>query len=207
MSLMVKQEFIAELSGCINNQPIALEGSGTIDTSLGITSGKYLLKKLPDDFDPIVLGACLVTGYPNVCATSNGIENPFGNHQYEYERYINFQNGGKLHLRTKCDFINGKLDSRFYLTGHIVTPTLDSIEPIIESWIPGIECQVDGNFVIAWRCKDKSLFIAEARTKYKILADVKINHLLHRYISLVPQHSHNKLSLYQDSHLFFDKFS
>lgn len=205
MSLLTKQEFLAELSGYINGQPIELSGSGIVDPTSGITSGNYILRKLPDDFDPIVLSACLITGYPNICASKDGIDNPFGKHSYRYERTINFRNGGELHLHTECKYVNEKLDSRFYLKGHLTTPALDVVEPIIESWEPGQDSQVNGNFVIAWRCKDGSLLVAEADTKYTIFADVKISHLLHRYIAVTPNISGNYLSLYQDSELFFEK--
>ncbi|MBI5450160.1 MAG: hypothetical protein HY940_02270 [Gammaproteobacteria bacterium] len=202
MSTLAKREFSAELIGQINGQSIELGGNGTIDPVSGITSGKYMLRRLPNDFDPTVLSACLITGYPNVCATKGGIENPFGEYPYRYERAINFRNGGRLRLRTECKYVNGRLDSQFYLEGHVTTPALDTVEPIIESWEPGQDAQVHGNFVVAWRCKDGSLFVAEADTKYTILADVKIDHFLHRYIAVTPKFTNDSLSLHQDSELF-----
>lgn len=205
MSLLTKQGFTAELSGYINGQPIDLIGNGTIDPMLGVTSGKYTLRNLPDDFPPAILSACLITGYPNVCATKGDIDNPFGKHPYQYERTIRFRNGGKLHLRTECKYVNEKLESQFHLEGHITAPILDAVEPIMESWEPGQNAQVNGNFIIAWRCRDGSLFIAEANTKYTIFADVKISHLLHRYIAVTPRLENDCLFLYQDSELFFEK--
>jgi len=202
MSVLVKQEFLAELSGSVNGQPIELYGGGVIAPASGITSGEYSLKRVPDGFDPIVLTACLITGYPNVCATKGVVKNPFGEYPYRYERKIVFRNGGELHLSAECKYVNGKLDSRFHLEGQVTAPPLYAVEPIIESWEPGEDAQIHGNFVVGWRCKDGKLFVAEASSKYTILADVKIDNLLHRYLAVTPKIENDKMSLHQDSELF-----
>ena len=203
MSKIAQREFFAELLGHVNGAPIELSGLGTVDSMSGVTSGTYTLSRMPPDFDPRLLSACLITGYPNVCAARQlGVENPFGDHAYEYQRTIDFGNRGELKLKTTCEYAENRLLSRFELTGNIVAKDLCSVEPIIESWEPSYAATINGKFTIAWRDGTGQFLIGHAKTKYKIKSDVLLNRMLNRYIRINPQMSAAQLSLHQQSELF-----
>lgn len=203
MSKIARQEFLAELSGHVNGAPIQLSGSGIVDSVSGLTSGRYTLNRLPSDFDPRLLSACLITGYPNVCAArQDGVKNPFADHAYEYRRTITFNGHGELNLRTICEYSQNRLLSRFELTGKIITGKLCSVEPIVESWEPGCTATINGKFTIAWRDEAGQLLIGQAQTEYIIKSDVVFDQLLHRYIRIKPELSDAQLTLHQKSELF-----
>lgn len=201
MAKLVRREFIAELFGTINGQPIVLDGGGLVDSQSGVTSGRYELRHLPEDFDPRILSACLITGYPSVCASNGEVPNPFGDHPYSYRRKISFRNGGCLSLETACSYQDNRLISRFHIDGSVGTKPLRSVEPIIEIWEPSDQATIRGAFTIAWRELSGTLLIADASTEYLIDGDVAFSQLMHRRISIKPDYRGTSLTLYQDSEL------
>ncbi|MDR5790300.1 hypothetical protein P9281_27520 [Caballeronia sp. LP003] len=201
MTSLVKREFSAELIGLINGQPIELVGGGSFDPQGGVTIGQYQLKKLPRDFDPKILTACLITGYPNVCA-SEQVDNPFGNLSYSYRRTLSFKGQQTLRLKTACDYAGDKLVSKFSVSGYVPELEIESIEPIVESWEPSDESTLRGKFAIGWKHRGGDLTVADALSEYSINGDVAVANLLHRHIRISADYSNGILYLRQTSSLF-----
>jgi hypothetical protein len=202
MLSQIKHGFLADLRGRINGQAIQLSGSGKIVHENGVVHGTYILRKIPVPFDPAILSACLLTGYPNICATRNGVRNPFGNHPYEYTRQLSFRSGGELMLKTSCKHRGNMLISRFELEGHLDTPKLVAVEPITETWEANGRGAICGAFVVAWRTESGALFVADARSEYRILGtEDNQKKLFHRLINVHPTCDGIEFSLHQQSEL------
>lgn len=155
MSRLVKLEFLAELTGQVNGQPIEVYGEGAIVEQYGLTSGAYRLRKLPKELDPRFLGGCLVTGYPNACASSQCIQNPFGRSDYHYTRDLDFGQAGSLKLSVNCEHRDGRLHSKFELDGCLDVSSLNSIDEIRETWLQGsADNSVEGRFALTFRAPD-----------------------------------------------------
>lgn len=204
MTRMVRQEFVAELLGEVNGQPIQVYGQGSILRDLGVTAGTYMVRKLPDYFDPKLLAACLVTGYPSACAGRTGLSNPFGLRNYSYTRRMQFSNGGELQLDVRCEQTNNRLASTFQLTGELIAPNVGDPGPIVESWLPVSESAIDGDFEIEWGEPDGSTPL-RLRASSKYVIDDRLPEVprrASRSIAVTPRMvSEHVLSLFQLSHL------
>lgn len=152
MSHLARLDFVAELTGAVNGQPIDLYGEGSILAKDGVTSGAYRLREMPNDLDPRFLSGCLITGYPNACAAPEGSNNPFGSSAYSYQRHLDFGEVGNLTLDVDCSYVDGLLRSRFKLLGKLDAESLDTVDTIHESWSPGSQpFLIDGSFEMVFR--------------------------------------------------------
>lgn len=194
-------KFKAHLDGVVNKQPIKLHGKGTLCENSGKTHGEYDLLKIPEGFDPMLLSAVLITGYPNASHSHNNVKNIFKGHSYSYERNIDFRNGGKLNLKVKCRRENDLFHSIFELTGHVECNGLTSVEPLVESWQPISLGHVKGHFMAAWQ-SDDGLIAADAFTDYKIENSENQCNVLHRFISIDSFLDDNRLIKDQQVSLF-----
>jgi len=193
-------EYTAVLRGIINDEPILVQGEGTIED--GLTIGKYDLIKIPDLFNPYILKAMLITGYPNACASLDDSINVFKGSSYTYQRKLVFNNGGVLQMTAVCNLTCDSLESIFTVKGILKCPELTSSEPIIETWEPIANNKLSGLFRITWKTKDGNFLSADAHSIYSPRNSTDGQPLLHRYIEIQASIDNNVLSLRQDSKLF-----
>lgn len=144
--------FSAVLSGTLNGEPVDVTGHGTINEDQGITNGRYDIRHLPDDMDSRSLGAFLLTGYPNSCATRfANIGNPFSGGAYHYRRIYAFDSGESITLKMHCELSTDRhLSSSFVVEG--TAPPLGEVRdiaPIHELWAPA-ETNISGEFAVSW---------------------------------------------------------
>lgn len=187
--------FAAKLTGQINHQIIEVTGTGHVDPDLGVTDGTYEFK-VPNGFDPMLLSAFLICGYPNATASINETPNIFLGKSYEYRRALQLRDGGELNQRATVTVRNNRIDSRFHLTGWIPAITgLTGVEPVVESWEPHGPGGIRGHFTIGWTTATGGLVVGNAFSTYQIDTDHQQNGLLHRFISMrtVLNKSKNKL--------------
>jgi hypothetical protein len=195
-------EYTAELTGSVNGQPICLEGRGHINSKDGLTSGEYELHKLPRDFDPLFLTAVLITGYPNACASLDGVSNPFVGLSYEYVRQIAFRSARSLELKTRCQLNGRHLSSEFRLTGSSPVASLGTVEPLVETWESLGPGQIEGRFKVAWTTSGGEQLTAQTETEYAIPQSVPEICLMHRFIEIESRLVGTRLSLKQHSFAF-----
>lgn len=195
------RKFKAELSGVVNGAPLTLHGGGTVNQFYGRAAGFYQIKEIPRDFEPAILSACLLTGYPNICALRGSVVNPFGNRPYRYSRRLTFRNGGELTLKAHCWYEDGKLMSTFRVAGEVRGPELSSVDPIIESWVRISPSTIKGEFEIAWHTPTGELFIANAQSEYVPDGGAKLAHGVNRHIDVTPSYRNGEFSLKQESEL------
>ena len=179
--------FEAELLGHVNDQSIHVEGEGTIVQPHGIVAGTYLLRKMPKNFDPRILSACLVTGYPSACASTANLENPFSSLPYSYIRKLDFGENGHLILEVDCPYREGRLMSRFKLNGNVATETLGVPNEITEYWTRSSENTIDATFDITWANGEPSGITAKTRSRYVISGTPSIPATLKRTIKVTPK--------------------
>lgn len=192
--------FDAELDGTVNGLPIKLSGFGKYDAEMGLTVGEYELHDIPEGFSPFLLGVCLVTGYPNVCACNGEIANPFGSSPYRYERDISLGDFGSLQLDTEVQFKGSHLTSRFRLRGKVDVPSLGQVEPFEENWqISGNDIQ--GDFVMRWPIDANRNLSAHAKSNYHPAHASESDMSLVRTLDLRTQLSGRTLKLTQLSSL------
>lgn len=187
MSRMVRIEFLAELHGEVNGQPIHVVGEGSIVQALGVTSGTYFTRQLPENFDPKLLAGCLVTGYPSACALAGKIDNPFGLSDYSYCRTLGIPGRGKLDLAVNCRYEGGRLVSTFLLHGAVQLPSLKEVGPITETWGRTTECQIDAYFDMHWTAEAGQTVVVEASSRYHIENPSIIPETLTRSIEVTPR--------------------
>jgi Green fluorescent protein len=192
--------FDAELEGTVNGSPINLTGSGKYDAKMGITVGEYELHNIPQGFSPFLLGVCLVTGYPNVCACNGEVSNPFGSSPYKYERDISLGDFGSLQLETEVQFRGSHLISRFRLCGEVDVPSLGQVEPFEETWQIS-DNDIRGDFVMRWPIDANRKLSARATSNYHPALGAEPGKKLVRTLDLRTQLSGRTLKLTQLSSL------
>lgn len=160
--------FTAVLTGALNGEPLDLVGKGTIDEENGLTDGRYEVRQLPADLDPRSLGAYLMTGYPNSCATSGAkVGNPFSGSGYVYRRDYMFDTGERACLRMRCELSDHGLESYFHLEGE--TPSLKDVTglaDIHELWDPKSN-HIKGRFDAVWLRGNSAAARATATSCYE----------------------------------------
>lgn len=202
MADMQSIRFYAELNGVVNGEGISVQGCGWLVPHRGITSGTYMLRTIPKQFDPKLLAACLITGYPNACAPSPNHENPFGSHAYKYERSLRFREGYRLQLNTDCRYEGDALHSQFNLSGTAPSKALVALSDIDETWTPAGAGEIGGEFSATWHAADGSSISAEALSLYRIHADVALRRPISRHIRVEASSiGEGILLLFQDSQL------
>jgi hypothetical protein len=144
--------FSAVLSGSLNGEAVDVRGDGTINEDRGLTDGRYDIRRLPNDLDSRSLGAFLLTGYPNSCATRYAnVGNPFSGGGYHYLRIYAFDSGEEITLNMRCELsADSHLTSSFVVSGN--APSLGGVRDIAsihELWAPS-ESNIDGKFEVSW---------------------------------------------------------
>jgi hypothetical protein len=179
---MKQLPFIAKLTGTVNNQNISVTGAGRIDPAIGVTDGIYEFS-VPDGFDPMLLSAFLICGYPHATASIEGAPNIFRDKSYEYRRVLTIRDGGQLTQMATVSLSEDGIHSHFHLTGWIPKISeLIGIEPVVESWEPNGPGGLRGHFVIAWKTESGRLVTGDAVSSYQIGTDSEQKGLLHRLI-------------------------
>ena len=187
MSKMVRLEFIAELRGEVNGQPIHVEGEGSIVQELGVTAGTYFVRRLPEDFDPKLLAGCLVTGYPSACSHSHEITNPFGLSDYKYERALHIPGRGNLVLAVDCKYEGGRLVSRFSLNGTVDVRNIGIVEPITETWQRSTDHSIAAKFDMNWGGDIGPEIQVKTSSEYHIQDPLPIPDRVTRLIEVTPR--------------------
>lgn len=178
----MKLTFTAKLTGHVNQQAIHVTGTGHVDPELGVTDGTYEFE-VPKDFDPMLLSAFLICGYPNATASIENTPNIFLGKSYEYRRFLKLRDGGELNQRATVSVRKDGIDSRFHLTGWIPPIAgLTGVEPVVESWEPHGPGGIRGHFTIAWATTSGPLVVGDAFSTYQIATDGEQKGLLHRLI-------------------------
>ena len=195
-------KFTAILTGSINNEPIRLNGKGSINPQKGLTDGYYNLQEVPTDFSPVLLSAVLITGYPDASASLDGASNIFQGRSYEYNRNLIFGNGGELNLNTSCILKDDHLHSQFHLTGNVDLPPVDRMEPLIESWTPAGPGGIEGHFRAVWLGADGCTVKADAFTEYNVDTDQIQKRLLHRFVTIDSEVQGSDIHKLQEVMLF-----
>jgi hypothetical protein len=180
-------DFVAQLRGEVNGQAIVVDGEGSIVQHLGVTSGTYFLRELPKSFDPKLLAACLVTGYPSACSDSPEHKNPFGDVEYNYLRELDLGSAGALTLLVDCTYQRGHLVSNFLLNGTARVTDLGGLHPIIETWERTSDREIRGTFSIAWSRPNAAALAAQASSKYTLAGPTKMPPHLRREIHVTPR--------------------
>lgn len=197
---MVRLEFIAELRGEVNGQPILVEGEGSIVQELGVTAGTYFVRRLPEDFDPKLLAGCLVTGYPSACSHSHAITNPFGLSDYTYERALRIPDRGDLKLAVDCRYEKGRLVSRFSLNGTVSVKNIGLVGPITEVWQRSSDHSIAASFDMNWSGDCDSEIQVQTSSQYRIRDPLPIPDRVTRRIEVTPRvHSNGVFTLFQVS--------
>lgn len=200
------------IDGILNNCPVLIDGTGTLDEYHGISKGSFDIVHLPDDIEAAALGAFLFTGYPNSCdCQSAGLVNPFVGHDYWYTRSYNFKgSSAKVELRMACTLSSERLlTAHFSLSGKMpALRDVQQVSPISETWI-ATEAGLDGRFDVCWLSDDgQTLAEAETHSNYHI-ADWSIGsgpYSLHRDIRLTSTtEAARRFSVYQVSALIAGK--
>lgn len=196
-------DYTAELTGSVNGNLISLKGRGYINSKDGLTRGEYDLHEIPEDFDPHFLTAVLITGYPNACASLDGIANPFVGASYEYVRELSFRNECLGVLSAQCKLDGRHLRSKFHLSGTFPVASLSSVEPLVETWESDYLGQIKGRFSAAWITPMREQVIAHAESTYSIARPVsEAIQLMHRFIEIKSVLRGMRLSLTQHSFTF-----
>lgn len=174
--------FRAKVTGTINGQAIAVEGEGIIDPSRGLTDGNYSIGKLPEGFDPLLLSAFLVCGYPHATGRIDEAANLFAEGSYEYRRVLKLRDGGEITQRTTIRVDGGNTESHMHLRGWANVPTLRQVEPVVESWEPDGPGGIRGHFTIGWTTPEGDLVTGDTFTSYQIDSTKELPGVLHRFI-------------------------
>lgn len=196
-----KLYYTATLHGRVNDQDLALTGSGAIVMTEGLTQGSYHLLAMPTDLHPSFLAASLITGYPNACACDAGVVNAFVGKSYRYTRRFIGAGAVDLVLQAECKLDGDQLHSQFALTGSIKTGVLDTMEPLIETWTPDTNF-LNGLFVAAWKRSNNTSLTVTAASEYCIDGGGEQKDLLHRYIEVESTVNESALELRQRVRLF-----
>jgi hypothetical protein len=173
--------FSAKLGGSVNGETIHVTGKGHVDAALGVTDGTYDFR-VPADFDPMLLSAFLICGYPNATACMDKVTNVFAAKSYEYRRTLKLREGGEIQQRAAITYGKDGLESQFYLTGYARVPKLTGVEPVVESWEPNGPGGIRGHFAIAWTTEKGFLVVGDANSSYQIDTTHEQAGLLHRFI-------------------------
>ena len=175
--------FSAKVTGTLNGDAVQVNGIGHVDPSLGLTDGTYEFR-LPSDFDPLLLSAFLVCGYPNACATIEKTPNIFAGRSYEYRRTLKLRDGGEVSQRATIMVHEDRIESRMHLSGSAHVPKLTAVEPVVESWEPYGPGGIRGHFAIAWTTVKGFLVVGDAFSTYQVDSTHEQSGLLHRFISM-----------------------
>jgi hypothetical protein len=195
-------EYTAVLNGCVNDQEIIVTGAGKIIVRDGLTEGTYELVKLPTEFDPAVLEAVLITGYPNACAPLDGSPNVFQGKSYHYRRLLSFQENEQLLLNAVCQVDGNRLTSKFTLKGTAPKVKIEDVAPLVEAWEPTGSQEIAGQFRIVWQTVDGGYIRADAQSEYFPGNSTANMPVLHRYISISAKIEGRILTLTQKSLVF-----
>ncbi len=174
--------FRVNVTGMINGHPISVRGEGTIDPSRGLTDGDYLLGRLPHGFDPLLLSAFLVCGYPHATGKIDDVENLFAASSYEYRRTLRLRDGGEITQRTTIRVDGDDTESHMHLRGWANVPTLAQVEPVVESWEPDGPGGIRGHFTIGWATPEGETVTGDTYTTYQIDTGKTLPGMLHRFI-------------------------
>jgi len=194
--------FQAELNGLVNSEALDLVGTGGIDLQTGLTHGTYQLRRMPDRLSPLVLSACLITGYPNASVSPDHSPNIFRARPYRYRRELRFRDGGSLVLAATCSLADTVMISQFRLDGELHHPELRNVEPLIESWEPHGPGRVRGHFAISWRTRSGVFVTADAFTDYEVDTEEEQADILHRMVTIDSRIEGHTLRKEQYSVLF-----
>lgn len=164
-------KYQANMMGSINGADVRISGSGLFDEPGGIVDGTYMLNAIPAGVDPLIFNSVLVTGYPSVCQTLDGISNPFRPGSYSYTRKVDFGPHGFLAYTAECNKTISQdgvaiLKSEFKINGSVTVPTLIGVEPLTECWIPAGPGRLDGTFLIQWLTSAGGHITGIATTNY-----------------------------------------
>lgn len=187
-----KIEFSAHVNGILNGEPIRVDGAGHIDPSHGLTDGTYEYQ-VPESFDPMLLSAFLICGYPNAAGRIGEVPNIFAGRGYDYFRTLRLRDGmGEVHQRASIRVQGNRIESKMHLRGTARTPKLVGIEPVVESWEPDGPGGIRGHFAIGWRTDGGSYVMGDATSRYHIATADRQPGVMHRFI-LMTTLMHDKL--------------
>ena len=190
------------LDGKVNGQKVELRGRGVLEPYAGITRGRYVIGNLPKGLHPRILGAILITGYPESSKVLAGAENPFRNTSFSYRRTLDFGKQGNIVLNARCEKEPGKIfaksiTSNFRLSGRVKVPELASMEPLVETWVPGGPGIIYGHFTASWIAKKGPRIRAECLTTYKLDSRDVLHGRQHRFATFNTKINGNRMSKYQ----------
>jgi len=201
--------FTALVEGEINSSKIKVIGKGKRNTKSGLVNGKYTGTLNIKNWDSLIYSACLLTGYPSECKSYQEAVNPFQACDYKYDRVIEFQDElGTIIIHSDCKFNDSRseLYSKFEIRGNVNIPELESVESVVETWIPLSHNRIDGIFTMSWNTVDGKKIHAIAKSQYYLDLDPDskyiLKEVLHRFIDVDALSDPNKFELNQESKLF-----
>jgi hypothetical protein len=128
---------------------------------------------IPRGFHVSLLSYVALTGHPFMSRSVDGAENPFLRTGGIYSATRRLDLGQRGHLVTdyRVDRGGPGLVETFDVSGNVDVPALMSIEPTVETWVPGEPGRIYGHFVMVWTGQDGSRVRGKAETDYRLDMD------------------------------------
>ena len=83
----------------------------------------------------------------------------------------------------------------------VEAPELESIEPIVETFIPAGPGKIDSNAVLAWRKKGGEYFTARCESQYRLNHEESLPRLQFHVVHFTTDHCHEVLDQKESLHV------
>ncbi|MDP1614463.1 MAG: hypothetical protein Q8L68_01560 [Methylococcales bacterium] len=186
---------ITTIKGIFNNKSFELQGGGTGMPHEGLLDCKLISMNGPVHFPMPLMNVIAIFGYPTYSRHVNVYDIFKRSNGYEYERNIQFENGGfmrSLHtVRYSEDDNKRVLRGCFEVHAENVDVPLDiiSLSPIMETFVPAGPGKVRSKFFLAWNTRSGKQYLANCESEYRLRHNLTLPQILFRHAEFVEDRS------------------
>lgn len=191
------------ISGTANGKEFRLEGEGVGRPYDGKLSSMLKSSTGPLHISMHLLDIVAIFGYPTYSHYHEDTKDLFKiSDGYEYERDIKYENGGYMKTLHKISRHSDHLSGDFkVLECSVEAPELESIEPIVETFVPAGPGKIDSQAVLAWRKKGGGYFTGRCESQYRLNHKESLPHLQFRMVHFTTNHSQEVLDQKESLHV------
>jgi len=182
------------VTGVFNGKKFELVGGGKGKPHEGILDCKMKSQHGSVGFPMPLMNVIVIFGYPTYSKHVDAFDVFKRSDGYEYERHIEFQDGGRMHslhvVRYGGDGTERYLNGDFEVEATAEVPEdISSLTPIVETFIPDGPGRVRSQFVLAWQRVCGKLFLANCESEYRLRHQLELPELLFRQAEFVKDRS------------------
>jgi hypothetical protein len=185
------------IEGDFNGEHFKLTGGGYGQPYEGILNCKLESETGPVPFSMPLMNVIAIFGYPHFSKHINAFDVFKKSNGYEYERNIEFENGGNMRSLHIVRFNeDGKINAangNFSVEAKVDFPDdVISLDPILETFTPAGPGRVRSKFILSWNRKNGTKTMASCESEYRLRHNIELPYALFRCAEFIEDRSNRE---------------